>query len=477
MRTARLGNQLLRRVAALGWLLLAANTRAAAQGAVSGVVFDSLLSGAPLAGARVVLQGVESMSTTDRRGRFSFARVEPGRYQVTFFHPLLDSLSLSAPIYAVEVGRAGLTGLRLATPSYATTARALCGAALDASTSIVLARVRDAETGAPLPDARGSIEWWEMAFGDGFRPERIPKRLAAISDSAGSITFCGVPTDIEVAVVARLGAQTTGDVVLPRRLAAIATQELRISLTDSAARRLDSAAIVDTMPRLRGGSARLRVQVRNQRGAAVSGAVVSVRGQSVSAVTDDAGVALLPGVPAGSQTVDVRAIGRAPEWQVVALTPSQESLVAFRLGDVATSLPEYVVRGIRPDVMLEAYERRRRGGVGHFLNSDDLDKLGRRATALATVPGLHVPMTTKPIGGGMGPVSYIYPMIYVRSAGFLCLPTIYVDGIPRQRFDGFDLHEILQLAKRVEVYSRPLLVPVEFASAAGECGVVVIWTT
>lgn len=445
-----------------------------AQVNVSGVVFDSLITKAPLAGAQVVLEGIEGASTTDRRGRFSISGVAPGRYATTFFHPRLDSMSMSAPVIVLDVGERPITGVRLATPSFATTSRALCGAEIDTTTSILLARIRDAEAGRPLPGAFGELSWWEMSFGVGAALQRQNRRLVARADSTGSITLCGVPNDIDVAMSARMGAQSTGDVVFPRGFPAVAVQELRISLSDTAARvrtAPSESERSDTVTRARGGSGVLRVAVSTDRGTAIRGATVTIRGQSVGGVTDDSGMVRIAGVPAGSQTVEVRAIGRAPDRQVVAVVPRAEAPLDARLGDVATELPEYLVRGVTENAERAAYERRRRAGNGRFLDSDDLDKLGRTANGLANLPGVRVPLL-----GGMA--STAFPMVFLRGAdGQLCAPTMFVDGIPRQRFDGFELHAMLQLATRMEVYNRNMSVPPEFANALSRCGVIVIWTT
>lgn len=453
----------------------------AAQVTVSGTVFDSLITKAPLAGAQVVLDGVEGASSTDRRGRFIFTGVTPGRYQATFFHPRLDSMSMSAPVVIIEVGDRGAAGLRLATPSFATTARALCGVELDSTTSILLARIRDAEAGRPLPGALGELQWWEMSFVGGATPERRNRKLVARADSTGSITLCGVPNDIEISMSARFGSQATGDIVFPRGLSAVAVQDLRISLSDSASRAVTApiaAEISNTTPRRRGGSGVLRVRVLNDRGTPIRSAAVSVRGQSLGGLTDDSGAVRIAGVPAGSQTVDVRAIGRAPDRQVVAVSPQGDTEVTFRLGDVAAELPEYVVRGVSENAERAAYERRRRAGNGRFLDAGDLDKLGRNANGLATIPGLRVPFNMQNPTGGMGANSNAFPMVFFRGAdGELCTPTMFVDGAPRFRFDGFELHAVLQLATRMEIYNRNLSVPPEFANAFSACGVIAIWTT
>lgn len=470
-------------VAILGGVLASTPvTPLPAQVSLRGTVFDSLLTNAPLVGAQVVVEGVAGAATTDQRGRFTVAGVAPGRHRLTFFHPRLDSLSMSAPLVSVDVGPRGSSGVRLAIPSFATTARALCDAELDPSTSIVLARIRDAEAGRPLPDALGEVSWWELSLGAGAAPRRLIRRMVARADSTGSITLCGVPNDIELSMSARLGSQSTGEIVLPRGLSAVAVRELWISLSDTAARLVEdsvSTEAADTVARPRGGSGVLRVHVHTERGTAIRGAFVSIRGQSVGGVTDETGIARIRGVPAGSQTIDVRAIGHSPDRQVVAVVPRSDTDVSFRLGGVAKALPDYVVRGIRPDVEAEAFERRRRGGVGRFLDSDDLDKLGRRASGLATLPGLFAPLVPANFGmpaqGGDIGASAFSPLL-MRSSGVLCRPTLIIDGIRRLRVDGFELNSLLQIAVRVEVYNRAALVPVEFADASADCGVIALWT-
>ena len=87
-----------RRLAPAAFLLLALANPAAAQGTIRGVVHDSLFGGAPLGGATIVLRGAPNTAVTDRMGRFVIRDVPAGTYQVGFFHPLLDSLEVSAPM-------------------------------------------------------------------------------------------------------------------------------------------------------------------------------------------------------------------------------------------------------------------------------------------------------------------------------------------------------------------------------------------
>jgi hypothetical protein len=60
-------------------LLCVAAARAEAQAIVRGVVFDSLITRAPLENATVVVQGTAMTALTDRRGRFVLRDLAPGR--------------------------------------------------------------------------------------------------------------------------------------------------------------------------------------------------------------------------------------------------------------------------------------------------------------------------------------------------------------------------------------------------------------
>src|SRR5215510_10823167 len=83
--------------------LSAPMARAQRAGVVSGTVYDSLITRAPLPDAEVVLVGVGRSAITDARGRFRIDSVPAGRHQITFYHPVLDSLSLGAGLFPLAV--------------------------------------------------------------------------------------------------------------------------------------------------------------------------------------------------------------------------------------------------------------------------------------------------------------------------------------------------------------------------------------
>ena len=438
-----------------------------AQGRVSGTVYDSLRAGAPLAGARVVLDGVSATSVTDERGRFRLADVPPGRYLATFFHPWLDSIRTAAPVVEVEVRANVTTTLFLATPTWRTLSAYLCGAPQDNATAVVIGRARAIEDGRPLEGALARVDWFEITIGMIEGVQRGRRTLEARADADGEFVLCGVPNDVAIEMRVSAGEQSTGPVELVLENEPIAWREVAVSLTDTAARLRavgvagDTASAVDP-PR---GSALLRVLVRDASARPLAGALVGVRGSPVSGTTNADGIVVLAGVPAGSQTLVVRSIGSSPTTQVAELAPSRETRIEITVRKSAVELAAVTVHGVRESPEVAAFERRRRSGAGYFLDGDDLRRGGGSAV-LATIPGLT--MRQSSMGGNAMPQLR-------KASGASCEPDVLVDGIPRVRMDGWELSQLMSQAVRVEVYTRRMLVPSEFVSFK-ECGVIAIWS-
>lgn len=429
----------------LACLAAVAPAAAAAQGRVAGTVHDSLVARAPLAGARVLLEGFAGDAVTDRRGRFEFRGVPAGTYVISFFHPRLDSLRLSAPAYRFDVPAAGRDDVALAVPGFARVSNYLCGSPQDSTTAVVLGRARRLEDGAPVAGAEARAEWFEYALGGGERLVRTDRSATAVADSTGAFTLCGIPNDIELSIRVRGAGRESGPLDLTRPGVLVP---------------LDVGLGAAT------GTGRVRVQVRDDRGRPVARAAVGVRGTERSATTDARGMALVDSVPAGTWTLAVRAIGRSPATRVVAVPAGGETTESVALPEVAALLPTVRVRGVRPDPVVAGFERRKRAGNGYFLGPEELAKRGGGTAALGVIPGIHMPMG---LYGG-------YPLPYFRTgSGSTCIPSIVVDGVPWVRMSGWELNSLLQSAHRVEAYPRPLLIPSEFP-VGRECGALVIWT-
>lgn len=450
-------------------LLLVAPGRLDAQepagGTIRGTVFDSLLARGPLAGATVVLQGTDRTVLTDRRGRFEFTGLAAGRHLLGFFHPTLDSLDIAAPGRIVLLGAGELLEVTLGTPSPDGVSRLLCRRPAETATAVLFGTVRAAEDGAPLEGAEALVRWFEVEIGA--QGARQRERVAQDStDAEGRYLLCGVPNDIALTLVATHDGQATGPLHLELDSTGVARRDLQVSRTDPAARRLPATAPDDTVPvgRVMGTGA-LRVRVLGATGRGLASAIVGVRGTTIADVTDSAGVAFLRGLPAGSQTVVVRAIGLLPQHRLVSLAPGTTREETLRLDRSVTLLPAVAVVGQRRDPLTLDIARRLRTGQGRLVEGAQLEDLKAAPSAWARLPGVTIGAEADPM-----------PLMRGQLGG-RCRAEVWVDGMRMTNIAGWELRGLLLNATRVEVYNTASRVPPEFTTVSMDpCGAVLLWT-
>ena len=443
-------------------------------GTVSGTVTDST-TGARLGGAIVQLSRLDDPSvgfaaTADSAGHFRVAGVPPGRYALGFFHPRLDELSLRAPVRAVDVGDGAAVTADLGVPSPATVYAAVCrNGAPDGA--LLMGFVRDADSGVAIPMAAVSAVWSALRLDDrGLRNDR--RILNVRSDSAGRFVMCGLPGDGYVRVQAATGASSladeSGEVTLAmeagqttwRNLTVGRGDAVRIVAGDDSALAVAAGAAV---PHFRRGSARLTGRVRRRDGGPQPDAQVLVDGTGVTASTDAQGAFSLDNLPAGTNTVLVRALGYPPSSAVVDLASGRTDTVAVSLGARQPVLEAQNIYGKQTDrSAMEGFLKRSHGGTGHFITPEQLSKHFALDITdyLRTVPGVRI----VPDGGFGGTV-------VLRD----CTPSVFVDGA--YLADGAsDLSMIVSSADvaGIEVYSSPTTTPLEFSRRG--CGSVVVWT-
>jgi hypothetical protein len=445
-------------------LLIISARSLAAQGTIRGVVNDSLLSAAPLAGATVILQGAPNTAVTDRFGRFVMRGVPAGKYAIGFFHPVLDSLEASAPLGRVDVREGETSVVTLGMPSANALSLALCGRELEQSSSVVFGVVRDAERGEPLRGAVVRAHWYQMALMAGVTRET--RRVESDTANAdGRYVICGVPNDISLTLSSSVEEQATGDLTLSLDHFAIGRRDLMVSRSDTAARVPPPVASDDTIPRRRPpGSAHLRLLVTNAQGRPVEGATVGVRETSASSTTDAAGRARLTGVPAGSQTLMVRKPGSEPVTRIVALRPGTDNELTVEIGRSITLLPTVAVTGQRRSQLETDIVRRRMLGYGKFFNAKQLEGSTRGLAFWAMIPGVTLSID------GMD----VLPLLR-NSLGNACQPNVWVDGALQNSVVAWELRTYLIGARWMEVYPSSANRPPEFTSS-GDCGALVIWT-
>jgi len=451
---------------------------AEATGAIEGTVYDSLITKAPLARATVYLVGTTFVAQSDSRGRFALDGVPAGEHTVTFAHPVLDSAGVQAPQVAVRVPAAGTTRVKVATPKGESLVKAMCPGPRGEQTGLLLGTVRDADTGAPLSGARVISRWFEMTIDKrGAHYETL--QASAVGDDAGVFRLCGVPADIPVLVRATSGEQQSGRVEIYFSGSEVAFRDFTVSQRDTAARIVadsllekgSSDSVAVALPR---GSAVVRGVVRDQSGRPLANVNVGLLDRPGTVATDADGRFTLGGVPAGTQTMEVRAIGFALARRVVALRSGAPTETVVSLDRAAQSLATVRVLGDRSSSRYSrtGFEDRMRRSMGWFMTGDEIERKSGiyLGDVLRYAPGL-IPNYTR--------AGRAYKM-RANWGGEHCTPTYYLDGV---RWIPLDKDPILELERFIslrdvygmEVYGGQAGTPAQFDVGSG-CGAVVIWT-
>ena len=433
------------------------STRAPRTLRLMGLVHDSL-SGFPLPGALVQLlheddsRGARSV-VADDRGRFQFTDVAPGRYRVGFHHPRLDLLGIEAPVRAVRMD-ADVTDLLLAVPSAAHIRAAVCGTGAGRDATLLMGIVYDARTGAAAADAAVQVEWTEI---DLDRRTATPRRVfrQAVTGANGWYGVCDVPRE----GVVQLAVHTPSD----------STDRVELRLVGDALNHeilyLGSATVM----RVSG------VVTRDGSNKPIANATVSVPdGPSVR--TNAKGEFLLDAVPAGSRTLDVRAMGFYPERLLVNAidgAPRVEvGLHSFRsVLDTVKVLANYQRYSLRQELA-----ERQRMGIGRFITEKDIER--RRPIFLSdllwTIPGVRV-------SRGVG----LQQNVAMRGLfSDRCLPSLFLNGFAMFLADfgsaPFSFADLDAMVRpddvlAMEIYASGQVPPALGMGMTG-CGAIAVWT-
>lgn len=453
---------------------------AGAQGSIAGTVYDSLGRAGPLPHAVVVLVERSRYVTSDSRGRFVIDSVPAGRYSLAVLHPSLDSLDLEVTPVPVEVTANHRSTVTLTTPSAGTVYTLLCARPQESHTGVVVGTVRNMDDGSPLAGVVVLTDWSELAI-KAAGATRQTERAEATADSAGRYVLCGVPTDVTLELRAGVGDQVAGLVRMPALDRLIRRVDFAVRRTGQATRNVATqAAPVSATPST--GSASVSGTVRTA-GHAVPNATVHVLGTTLSTRTDSAGWFRITGVPAGTRTLEVMAIGWSPTDVVTDLGDKATRELAVELHKQAQVLDPVTVREVLYDNSLMArdgFKERQRWGLGAFLTSADIAKHPYLALGdvLGAMRGVRI---------AYGDAGYPLPVLRGGTTGS-CIPNFFLNGAPfhvdgakasRQVVAPFsDLTQAapVESIKGVEVYSSAM-VPAEYdRTGSTACGSIVIWT-
>ena len=459
-----------RAAGALGVQLLVA-TGAMAQGTsppgkVTGVVHDSLVSGGPLGGVEVLIDGLGLVATTDARGRFAFDSIPEGTWRATFFHPALEPFGMSPQPVPVAVTAGRTTSITLTTPSPAVLRRALCEQAPRAAT-LVLVTAAGAGRRSTL-HAEWKISGTTRATGESQVVEGH-----ALGD--GQWVVCGAP----------LGASVT----LVRESAAVrqAAQVKAAALT-----LVQLPAAVSVMSERSDRS--LAGSVRDPSGRPIARASVRYADGSGAVETGADGRYALPDPGDRAAVVEARALGSVP---VTAILEAGDTLrvLDFVLAAAGTTLPTVTVTTETAQYLERVgFETRRLSRTGRYLTQADIAKRQPKTFGelMRAIPGWSAGAGTSTNASqrSQGQAG--------KFAGSLdCMPLFYIDGVrlPLAAPEGATLDSNTDVPQSipgvdripttivhpedvagVEVYSSLSGAPAQYRPLDAGCGIVLVWT-
>ncbi|MBK5188645.1 MAG: carboxypeptidase regulatory-like domain-containing protein, partial [Gemmatimonadaceae bacterium] len=202
-------------------------------------------------------------------------------------------------------------------------------------------------------------------------------------------------------------------------------------------------------------------------GKPLEGAQVYLVGAAIGARTDSRGAFRLSGLPAGTQTVEVRLLSYSPKRFTVDLSPARESRLAAVMDTRAQVLGAITVEG-KPTSNIPGFDDRVKRGMGTFLNRDQIEERQSVLTTdlFRTIPGLTV---------GFDGSNYVVQSS--RSAGTGCQVQWWLDGSPYDNSQS-DIDQMLRPddIEAIEVYKSASEVPVQFQGRDASCGTIVVWT-
>jgi hypothetical protein len=185
--------------------------------------------------------------------------------------------------------------------------------------------------------------------------------------------------------------------------------------------------------------------------------------------TDTAGRFLIAALPSGSSDFSFRRLAYSPVVLSVLIPSDDTTDVAVTLGVTALQLTAVVVQDHAAQVrVLDAFESRRKQGIGHFVTREQIEK--RHPLLLSDmmrlIPGAEI------LVGDNGRTA----LRFARVGRPNCPPQFFVDGIQVTSFGIDDMPP--GDVEGVEVYPGPAGLPPEFNRMRGTtiCGTVAIWT-
>ena len=461
--------------------------RVTATATVSGTVFDSLAR-APLAEASVQLVSADNPAgfartvTSDSLGRFTLTEIPDGLYTLGFFHPVLDSLGVIAPLREVFIGGQRPVQADLAVPSPARVRTAICGKPASAdSGAVVTGVIRNAADGTPAEGVSVRGEWLELAFTPKGMIRRMPHMVTKTGKS-GWFAMCNVPSLGSVLLSASRGADSTDIIEVAIPPDGFVRRELFLGRAETAS--ASELRVTDSGLRMHTGDVRLSgTVVAEADGRPIADALVSIT-EGPQTRANARGEWTFTNAPAGTRMIEVRALGFYPERRPVHMVPGALP-VRIALPTLKAVLDTVRVRAARYNRDRSGFSQRAHTGPGRYMTSADI---ARRPATFTTdlfrmIPGLRIGFATDTLFSDMvinvdpNALSATDRRILMRGiTGNWCTPAIYLDGVhmPSLDADAIDAWVRPNNVLGIEIYSEATVLS-QFEQARSGCGTVVIW--
>jgi hypothetical protein len=185
--------------------------------------------------------------------------------------------------------------------------------------------------------------------------------------------------------------------------------------------------------------------------------------------SDSAGRFVLSRLPAGSTDFTFRRLAYAPVVLSIEVPSEDTTDVEVTLGVTALQLTGMVVQDHAARIrVLDAFETRRKQGIGHFVTRGEIEK--RHPLVLSemmrTIPGAVI------MPGDNGRTA----LRFARVGRANCPPQFFIDGMQVSSFSIDDMPP--GDVEGVELYAGAAGLPPEFNRMRGTtiCGTVAIWT-
>jgi hypothetical protein len=416
----------------------------------------------PLANAVVALAGTPRRATSGSDGTFRFDSLPAGSYTLVVSHPLLDTLGLDFTSRPIAVGTQREVRVELSTPSRAAIRDALCPRADPArAPGLILGRVRDADSDAPLVAASVSLAYSELRVSPATGVSRTWHVRKAAVTAGGRYVICGLPGRVRGTLQAARGADATAEIPVALDDDTLLLRSMTIGSAVAAG---DSTASSRSAAVLEG-------TVVGLDGQPVAGAEATVDGSPAAASTSAHGDFALRPLPSGTHELVVRKVGYDSVTVPVELTRREPRSVLVRLTARAPALATVHVSAATGSGLKRAgFDDRRAMGLGYFVTPAMIDSLRPRALSdlLGTAPGLQVTTT-----------DWGTEVQSTRSTALMkdaCV-NVFVDRTPWSSSMAGDLDTAFPVADvmAVEVYGGGT-VPSEFTVPGKSCATVVVWT-